>query len=327
MYEEGATRSEATLSSERNVAGVEVQPGHLRRLKMSRRSLTGYLFVGPEILFLFLVSIFPLTYTILMSLTDVEVGEWRFVGLQHYVELVHDQWFWNSLQNIAVFTGASRILQLSIGLVLALLLNESWFNTTLRNFMRGVLILPWVFSTAASGLMWSLLYHPFGLLNYLLVGVLGWDAPVEFLAKPGIAMASLVAVNTWRAYPFDMIIILGGLQGIPTELYEAAKVDGANAWQRFRYITLPQLRAILIALSIIGVIMTASHIDLIRILTRGGPLRTTETVAYYIYKTALIDGNLGYGAAISTLMLIMLAVLIIIYLRLVRGGEAGETSL
>jgi multiple sugar transport system permease protein len=240
---------------------------------------------------------------------------------------MQDPWFWNSLKNISVFTATSVILHLLVGLVFALLLNERWFSIPLRNFMRGVLILPWVFSTAASGLMWSLLYHPFGLLNYFVVGILGQPKPIEFLSTPAMAMASIIAVNTWKSYPFYMIIILGGLQVIPPELYEAAKVDGASAWQRFRYITLPQLRPVLIAISIIDIITTAGHVDLIKILTRGGPLRSTETVAYYIYNVALLDGNLGYGAAISTLMLIMLTILIVIYLKIVsRGGQTGETS-
>ena len=289
--------------------------------------MNGYFFVGPAILFFLFVSIFPLLRTLQMSLTDVEAGVPQFVGLQHYAELVKEPWFWNSLSNVLVFTFASVILHISIGMGLALLLNEDWFNTTLRNFMRGLLILPWVFSTASAGLMWTLLYHPFGLLNYMWVGILGQEVPIEFLAKPGLAMASVVAVNTWKSYPFYMIIILGGLQAIPPELYEAAKVDGANAWKRFWHVTLPQLRPILIAISTIDIITTVGHVDLIRMLTRGGPLRSTETVAYYIYKTALLDGNLGYGAAVSTLMLIMLAILIIIYMRLLsRGSEAGETS-
>lgn len=289
--------------------------------------MNGYFFVGPAILFFLFVSIFPLLRTLQMSLTDVEAGVPQFVGIQHYAELVKDPWFWNSLSNVLVFTFASVILHISIGMGLALLLNEDWFNTTLRNFMRGLLILPWVFSTASAGLMWTLLYHPFGLLNYMWVGILGQEVPIEFLAKPGLAMASVVAVNTWKSYPFYMIIILGGLQAIPPELYEAAKVDGANAWKRFWHVTLPQLRPILIAISTIDIITTVGHVDLIRMLTRGGPLRSTETVAYYIYKTALLDGNLGYGAAVSTLMLIMLAILIIIYMRLLsRGSEAGETS-
>ncbi len=327
MPEDGTTGPIAAGPSESAKAGQASRPLPSSGQRVSWRSLTGYFFVGPALLFLLLVSIFPLLRTLQMSLTDVDAGMLKVVGLRHYVELVQDEWFWNSLRNVFVFTAASVVLHISIGLGLALLLNETWFNTTFRNFMRGLLILPWVFSTAASGLMWTLLYHPFGLLNYLWVGVLGQEIPIEFLAKPGLAMASVVAVNTWKSYPFYMIIILGGLQSIPPELYEAAKVDGANAWQRFWHVTLPQLRPILIAISTIDIITTIGHVDLIRMLTKGGPLRTTETVAYYIYNTALLDGNLGYGAAVSTLMLFMLAIMIVVYLRLLsRGGESGETS-
>ncbi len=327
MTDERTSRPVAGGHSERAKAGENDVTKPARARSVPLYMMNGYFFVGPAILFFLFVSIFPLLRTLQMSLTDVEAGVPKFVGIQHYSELIKDPWFWNSLSNVLVFTFASVILHISIGMGLALLLNEDWFNTTVRNFMRGLLILPWVFSTASAGLMWTLLYHPFGLLNYMWVGILGQEAPIEFLAKPGLAMASVVAVNTWKSYPFYMIIILGGLQAIPAELYEAAKVDGANAWKRFWHVTLPQLRPILIAISTIDIITTVGHVDLIRMLTRGGPLRSTETVAYYIYKTALLDGNLGYGAAVSTLMLIMLAILIIIYMRLLsRGSEAGETS-
>jgi len=327
MREKGTPPAASSATGEEVTAGKGIESGSVRARRVPWRMMNGYFFVGPAILFFLFVSVFPLLRTLQMSLVDVEAGVPKFVGIRHYTDLVQDPWFWNSLRNVLVFTISSVILHISIGMGLALLLNEEWFNTTLRNFMRGLLILPWVFSTASSGLMWTLLYHPFGLLNYMWVGLLNQEAPIEFLAKPGLAMASVVAVNTWKSYPFYMIIILGGLQAIPAEIYEAAKVDGANAWKRFWHVTLPQLRPILIAISTIDIITTVGHVDLIRMLTRGGPLRSTETVAYYIYKTALLDGNLGYGAAVSTLMLIMLAILIIIYLRVLsQGGDAGETS-
>ncbi len=327
MRDEGTAPAAAPATGQETMNGERTATGPGRTRRLPWRQMNGYYFVGPAILFFLFVSIFPLLRTIQMSLVDVEAGVPRFVGIRHYANLVQDPWFWNSLSNVLTFTVSSVILHISMGMGLALLLNEEWFNTTLRNFMRGLLILPWVFSTASSGLMWTLLYHPFGLLNYMWVGLLGQEAPIEFLAKPGLAMASVVAVNTWKSYPFYMIIILGGLQAIPAEIYEAAKVDGANAWKRFWHVTLPQLRPILIAISTIDIITTVGHVDLIRMLTRGGPLRSTETVAYYIYKTALLDGNLGYGAAVSTLMLIMLAILIILYLRVLsQGDEAGETS-
>jgi multiple sugar transport system permease protein len=291
------------------------------------RFLTSYTFVVPAFLYLLVTSIYPLIYTLQLSLMDVEQGNWYFVGWQHYAELFKDPWFWNSLKIITLFAVANMVLHLSIGMMLALLLNENWFSITFRNIMRGILLLPWIFSTAAAGLMWSLLYHPFGLFNYVTTGLLNRSTPIEFLGDPNVALWSVVAVSAWKWYPFYMLIILGGLQAIPLELYEAAKVDGANVWHRFRHITLPQLRPILIAISALDIITTFSHVDLFKMMTRGGPLRSTESVAYYIYKVALLDGNLGYGAAISTIMLIGLAFFMVIYLRLLsRGAETGETS-
>lgn len=292
------------------------------------RFLAGYSFVVPAVVFLFVVSIYPLLYTIQLSFMEVESGNWQFVGLDHYIALIKDPWFWNSLKIIAVFAVANMVLHLSIGMVFALLLNEEWPSIIFRNIMRGVLILPWVFSTAAAALMWSLLYHPFGLFNYFTTALLGRAEPIEFLGDPNLALWSVVAVSAWKWYPFYMLTILGGLQVIPTELYEAAEVDGANAWHRFRHVTLPQLRPVLIAISTIDIITTFSHVDLFKMLTRGGPLRTTESVAYYIYRTAMLDGNLGYGAAISVIMLAGLALFMVIYTRLLsRGGETGQTSL
>ena len=292
------------------------------------RSLTGYLLAAPALLYLLLLNLYPLLRTVQMSFINVAMASSQFVGLQHYRDLLQDPWFWNSLRVTATFTVPALIIHFLIAFGLALLLNQTWFSVTLRNFVRGALILPWVFSTAASALMWALLLHEYGPVNYVAVGVFHRSAPIAFLAEStGLALASLIAVNTWLSYPFLMIVILGGLQAISPELYEAAKVDGANARQRFRHITLPQLRSILLPIATIDMIWTFGQLDLVNLLTRGGPLRGTETVTYYLYKTAMLDGDLGYGAAIGTFMLAVLAVLTVLYVRIgSRGGEAGETS-
>ena len=289
--------------------------------KRARGRLVGYVFVAPALLFLLLIAFYPLLWTVQLSVSDVTATEWHFVGLKHYANLLQDRWFWNSVRVLLVFTVPALILHFLIGLTLALLLSETWWNTTLRNFMRGVLILPWVFSTPASALMWALLLHQQGPLNYLLVETFGRSAAVAFLADPGMAMASLIVVNTWLTYPFLMIVILGGLQAIPAELYEAARVDGASAVQRFRYVTLPQLRSVLLPVITLDLIWTIGHFDLINLLTKGGPLRKTETVTYYLYKVGLLDGNLGYGAAISTLMLILLMVLMLVSAKVFSQGK------
>jgi multiple sugar transport system permease protein len=281
----------------------------------------GYLFVAPALAYLALTALYPLASVVTMSVQDVADGQWRFAGGLQYARALRDGMVWNSLRNTAIFTVASTVLHLALGLGLALALNQPWFSRRLRNFVRGLLILPWLFSTAASALMWALLYHPFGLFNYLWVGLLGRPAVIQFLGDPSTALASVVAVNTWKSYPFYMVSLLGGLQGIPLELYDAAKVDGAGAWQRFRFVTLPQLRSVLVAISTIDVITSFGHVDLISMLTRGGPGVSTETVAFHVYKTALLDGNLPYGSAVSTLMLALLTVFTIGYLRVVTGRQ------
>jgi multiple sugar transport system permease protein len=138
----------------------------------------------------------------------------------------------------------------------------------------------------------------------------------------------LVLVNVWKTFPFYMVLLLGGLQAIPSELYEAGVVDGANRLQRFRHITMPLLRPVILAISTIDIITTAGHFDLVKLMTRGGPVRTTETIAYYIWQTGFRDVNFGYGAAISVAMVIVLSIGVLIYLRVftARGQIYGDTT-
>jgi multiple sugar transport system permease protein len=317
-----ATRAGGEPATRRAVR-VALQPGrivHRRRPRLTGAA-KGYLFVAPALAYLALTALYPLASVVVMSFQDVAEGRWRFAGTGQYLRALGDGLMWNSVRNTAIFTVASTLLHLTVGFALALALNQTWFSRTLRNFVRGALILPWVFSTAASALMWALLYHPFGLFNYLWVGVLGRPAVIQFLGDPATALAAIIAVNTWKSYPFYMVSLLGGLQGIPLELYDAAKVDGAGGWQRLRFVTLPQLRRVLVAISTIDVITSFGHVDLISMLTRGGPGVSTETVAYHVYKTALLDGNLPYGSAVSTLMLVILTAFTVVYLRVVTGRQ------
>lgn len=294
-----------------------------------RRALVGYAFIAPAIIYLMVLCIYPMVDIIILSFTDLNQGVRSFVGFDNYVEAARERLLWTSVRNTVILTISATVLHLSFGLALALLLNEVWFSTRLRSLFRGLLILPWVFSTAAAGLMWSLLYHPFGLLNYVAFGVLEIvDQPIEFLGDPRLALGAVIVVGAWKSYPFYMIALLGGLQGIPVELYEAAKVDGASRWQRFRHVTIPQLWPVLVAVSTLDMITTFGHVDLINMLTKGGPGTSTYTVAYFTYKTGLADGRLSYAAAISTMMLVLLAIVTYFYLRMVtrKGGEFGESA-
>jgi multiple sugar transport system permease protein len=295
-----------------------------RSARRPPRYAAGYAFVAPVLLYLLVTAVYPIASVIGMSVHDVAGGRWYFVGLAQYSQVLADPVLWNALRNTLIFTVASTVAHLTLGMTFALLLHEVWFSRVLRNAARGALIMPWVFSTAAAGLMWSLLYHPFGLLNYLAVGVLHRPQPFEFLGDARLALGSVIAVNVWKSYPFYMVAILGELQAIPADLFDAAKVDGAGGVQRFWYVTLPQLRGILIAISTLDVITTFGHVDLVNILTRGGPGRATETIAFHVYRTGLLDGNLPKAAAVSNVMLIVLTLFTWLYLRILarRGREA-----
>ena len=299
----------------------------LRGQLLVKQSL-GYLFIAPAVIFLCVVTVYPLLDTIKTSFTEINPRERteEYVGLKNYENLFHDEVLHNSVKNTVKFTFASVFLHLIIGGTLALLLNEQWAGAFLRNFTRGVLILPWLFSTAASALVWGLMFHTFGIMNYIVQAIGITSTSVEFLGDRDIALYSLVLVNVWKSFPFYMVLLLGGLQSIPSELYEAGVVDGANRFQRFRHITVPLLRPVILATSTIDIITTAGHFDLVKLMTRGGPVRSTETVAYYVWQTGFRDVNFGYGAAISVAMVVVLSVGVLIYLRLFTAKEQSYSD-
>jgi multiple sugar transport system permease protein len=288
----------------------------------------GYLFILPAVLFLAVLVLYPIILTFQMStnklLPDLTTS---WIGFRNYAELLGDKMFWRSLGIAAEFTAITVVLHLSVGMVLALLLHHRWPSVRLRNSIRGLLVLPWLFSSAASSLMWTLLLHPFGTLNYMLRAWFGVAEPVSWFGTPLTAMLSLAVVNLWNSFPFYMVILLGGLQAIPDELYEAAKVDGASRWRSFRDITLPLMRPVIVALSVIDIIGTIAMFDLVRMLTGGAPNRATETVSYYLYRIAFMDGRLDYASTISIALLLCLLVFVGVYLRLfAKGGIDGGTQ-
>ena len=302
--------------------------GWFRRLFRLRSPLVGYLFIIPAVLYLAVLVLYPIGLTFQMStnklLPDLSTS---WIGFRNYAELLHDRMFWRSLLIAVEFTAITVVLHLATGLFLAVLLNHKWPHVTLRSTVRGLLVLPWLFSTAASSLMWTLLLHPFGTLNYMARAWFGVAEPISWFATPLTALLSLAVVNLWNSFPFYMVILLGGLQSIPNELYEAAKVDGSTRWQSFRWITVPLMRPVIVALSVIDIIGTIAMFDLVRMLTGGGPNRATETVSYYLWRIAFLDGRLDYASTISIVLMLCLLGFVGVYLRLfARGGIDGGTQ-
>lgn len=313
-------------------SGRELKPrlgtSPARRSRRLRGRWVGYLFILPAVLFLAALVLYPIVLTFQLSTNKVLADlSTSWIGFRNYAELLGDKMFWRSFLIAAEFTAITVVLHLSVGMFLALLLHHRWPSLRLRNAVRGLLVLPWLFSSAASSLMWTLLLHPFGTLNYMLTAWFGVAEPVSWFATPLSAILTLAVVNLWNSFPFYMVILLGGLQAIPDELYEAAKVDGAGRWRSFRDITIPLMRPVIVALSVVDIIGTIAMFDLVRMLTGGGPNRATETVSYYLYRIAFMDGRLDYASTISVALLLCLLLFVGVYLRVfARGGIDGGTQ-
>jgi multiple sugar transport system permease protein len=282
----------------------------------TRRKRVGYAFVAPVFLFLCAVVLFPLGHAFYTSLTRVRGLASSFVGLQNYEHVLTDDAFWHSLGVSVAFTGVSVALHVALGLALALLVDRLRFA---RTALRIAFLTPWMVAPAVGATIWLWLLEPqFGVVNYLLQAAGLIKAPLAWLGEPGLAFASIVTVDTWRGVPFVMLLMLAGLQTIPREQYEAAAIDGANAWQRFRYVTLPNLRYLLVVASTLDVINTIRHYDIIGVMTAGGPAGATEVLPVLLYNTAFRGNRFGEAAAIGVLLLAIVLAFSIAHLRVTR---------
>jgi len=260
---------------------------------------------------------YPILQAIYFSLTNARVGQSGvFVGLANYVALINDSVFRTALVNSVAFTAIAVILKMTIGLGVALLLNREFIG---KRWIRGALLLPWVIPSTFGVVAWLwILNYNLGSLNWLLQWLGLIKAPLPWLADPLLARASVILVNFWRGLPFFGITLLAGLVAIPRELYEAADVDGAPGWAQFRFITLPLLVPILSITTLFSIVMTVSDFNIVYVLTRGGPINSTQMFATLAYQSAFGTGDLARGAAISLFIFPALLLSLLVLLRLVR---------
>ena len=280
------------------------------------RRKAGLAFVAPTALFLAAVIVFPLAHAFYTSLHRVRGLNATFIGFGNYARLADDATFWHSLGVSFAFTASAVALHLGIGLALALVVNEL---RAARTALRIVYLTPWMVAPAVGATIWLWLLEPqFGVVNYLLRAAGAIAAPVAWLGEPGTALASVVAVDVWRGVPFVMLLMLAGLQTIPIEQYEAASIDGAGAWTRFRFVTWPNLRYLVVVATTLDVINTIRHYDIIGVMTGGGPAGATEVLPVLIYNTAFRGNRLGEAAAIGVALLGIVLVLAVVYVRTAR---------
>lgn len=279
-----------------------------------KKKYAAYGYVLPAILILVMLLLYPIIRVIGYSFFDnvLVVKESTFVGLKTYVELFQDEKFINSSWNTLVFTLFSVIFHVILGLTFAQLLNRK-MNRIALSFFRTIFILPWIFTAAVVAVNWQLILSPLGIVNYILKNLHIISTNIEWFGDPKIAMVSLIIVNIWRGYPFMMISLLAGLQSIPSSLNEAANVDGANAFQRFIHITIPQLKPILISVGLLDIIFTLRLFPLIWLTTGGGPVGATETMATYLYKLAFYEYEYSKASALAVIILLFTSVIAVFY--------------
>jgi len=270
----------------------------------------GYLLLAPTLFMLVAFLAYPFVIGLWLSVTDSEVGAiGRFVGLGNYrYEFLHDRVFLSSISNTFVYTAATTVFKLVLGLVMAVLLNQAF---RLQRFVRAVLLLPFIIPTVLSTLAWRWMFDPtFSVINWVLARSGLAAHGVNWLGTPRTAMASLIIVNVWRGAPFYGISFLAGLQVIPIELYEAARVDGGTRWQQFLRITLPMLRPVLLVVLLLSTILTFADFQLPFVLTNGAPYSSSHVLATWAYAQAIQGGAMGIGAAISLVLFPVLSIVI-----------------
>lgn len=295
----------AEVSTSLPVAGVIPRPRVRRR--RHRAWLEPFAYLAPILILLSVVMFWPLLLGLSYAFRSVQLfdlSETDWVGLQHFRDMWYDDSFWGAAVNTVWWTAGSVVLQFVFGFGLALLLNVPFRG---RRLVQAVVFVPWAVPTFLSGLAWAWLFNPLiGPLPHWLVALHIMAHPDNILANPTWALAGPVVANVWFGIPFFAITLLAALAAIPRDLYEAAEVDGAGAWQRFTRLTLPFLAPTIAITVMLRTIWIANFADLIFVMTGGGPADSTQTLATLIFSTAYTRVDFGYASAIAAVMLVLL---------------------
>jgi multiple sugar transport system permease protein len=281
---------------------------------------SAYVFLLPGILIFSVFTLAALIFAVYLTFHRWSIIEpdKPFVGLTNYRDMIHDKQFTESVLNTIYFSGASVPLSMAIGLLLALLVN---LPLKLRGLFRTAFYLPVVTPFVVSAILWKWLYNgDYGLFNYYLLKAHIIDGPLLWLSDKNLAMPAVILMSVWAGTGFSMVVYLAGLQAIPAELYESARLDGANAWQRLRYVTIPMLRPTTLFLLVMGIISSLQVFTQIFVMTNGGPVNRTTTMVYYMYLWAFKYFDMGYASTLAFALFLMLLVFTGLQLRFTRQG-------
>lgn len=282
-----------------------------------------FAYLSPTILLLTVLSLLPIGMVFYYSLMSNVIMEKNptFVGVANYVELLTDDVFQRAILNTLYFTVMSVLFHFALGLSFAMLLNTQSLSPMIRALFRVIYILPWVFTASIIAILWRLMLNPNGIINYLLVWADLASSQIEWLSSRQLALHAVTFINIWAGYPFYMVSLLAGLQGIPDQLYEAGTIDGANGRQLFRYITLPQLKPIILSLAMLDFIWTMHQFTLIWMTTGGGPIHVTEMLSTFTYKMAFSSYKFSHASASAFIILALSMFVAFFYVRQQRASD------
>ncbi|MFA9558244.1 carbohydrate ABC transporter permease [Evansella sp. AB-rgal1] len=275
----------------------------------TKETFAGYLFIGPMLLGTTILVILPIIAALIVSFTDWVfirgIGDLNFVGVENYKRLASDELFIKSVQN-NIWLIFSVPLTMALALFLSIVINK---HVYFKAYFKIVYFIPYISSIVAIAIVFQLLFHPsYGPVNEFLMAI-GIDNPPRWLADTKWALVSVIIISVWSSVGFNLIIYLAALQNIPLDLYEAADIDGAGLWKKFKFITLPMLSPTTFFLLITGIIYSFKAFELIVVLTGGGPSYSTSVMVYYLYEQAFVNLRSGYASAISMFLLLTLLII------------------
>jgi multiple sugar transport system permease protein len=285
------------------------------------RQNQGILFILPAIIVLALLVAYPIVYTGILSVTD---NQGAYVGMKNYAAMasarVTKQAVWNTLYYVL----GSIVLQVTLGTLVGILLNQKFRG---RGIVRAVALIPWVVPGIVAATTWAWMFHTeFGIINYMLTATHIVGAPVGWLTDRDKVMPAMIAINAWKLFPFVAVMVLAGLQTVPQELYESARVDGANFWDEVRHVMLPQIRPVLVAITLLLLIWGLNAITIIYTITRGGPANRTLITPIQIFRQAFELFQFNQAAALSAMFFAVTIVFVVIYVAAFGTSKAERAT-
>ena len=304
-----------------NTTDVNTRYSLMRRKTIKK--ITPYAYQVPTLMIMAVLMVVPMIMVVQYSLMDNVITNKHpvFVGFANYAKVLTDSVFHETLFNTLYFTAISVVFHMIVGLSFAMMLNSNLLGKIPKAIFRAIYVMPWMFTATIVAILWRLLLDPSGVINYILKFITIIDSYVEWFGSTHTALHAVTFVNIWAGYPLYMVSLLAGLQGIPSDLYEASMIDGANGRQKFLYITIPQLMPVIKAIAMLDFIWTMQVFPLVWMTTGGGPVHATEMLSTYTYKLAFSSYKFSLASAAAVIILILSMVVAIFYVKYQKARD------